>query len=55
MMNPAWPKRQERHWKMAEKRASPKLESDNVFGQRRNQPKMFRAGLRLLLLNAYFR
>jgi len=30
---------------MAEKRAFPKLKSDNVFGQRRNQPKMFRAGL----------
>jgi len=30
---------------MAEKRASPKLKSDHVFGQRRNQPKMFRAGL----------
>src|SRR5580698_5503597 len=30
---------------MAEKRASPKLEFAHVFGQRRNQPKMFRAGL----------
>jgi len=27
------------------KRASPKAKSDNVFGQRRKQPKMFRAGL----------
>src|SRR4029434_2252503 len=30
---------------MAAKRASHKGKSDNVFGQRRNQPKMFRAGL----------
>jgi putative DNA-invertase from lambdoid prophage Rac len=30
---------------MAGKRASPKLKSDNVFGQRRKQAKMFRAGL----------
>src|SRR5438876_5732899 len=27
------------------KRATPKAKSDNVFGQRRKQPKMFRAGL----------
>jgi putative DNA-invertase from lambdoid prophage Rac len=27
------------------KRACPKAKSDNVFGQRRKQPKMFRAGL----------
>jgi len=27
------------------KRASPKAKSDNVFGQRRKQPEMFRAGL----------
>src|SRR4249920_3672620 len=30
---------------MAAKRAFPKAKSDNVFGQRRNKPKMFRAGL----------
>jgi hypothetical protein len=37
--------RQERHSKMAGKRTSPKLKLDNVFGQRRKQAKMFRAGL----------
>src|SRR6266849_4418084 len=30
---------------MAAKRASQKAKSDNVFGQPRRQPKMFRAGL----------
>ena len=30
---------------MPGKRASQKAESDNVFGHRRKQPKMFRAGL----------
>jgi hypothetical protein len=30
---------------MAAKRASQSAESRSVFGQRRNQPKMFRAGL----------
>jgi DNA invertase Pin-like site-specific DNA recombinase len=30
---------------MAGKRAFPKAKPDHVFGQRRNQPKMFRAGL----------
>ncbi len=30
---------------MAAKRAFPKTKSDNVFGQSRKQPKMFRAGL----------
>jgi DNA invertase Pin-like site-specific DNA recombinase len=30
---------------MAAKRASPKAKSDNVFGQRRKPPKMFRVGL----------
>ena len=30
---------------MAEKLAVQKLKSDRVFGQRRNQPKMFRVGL----------
>jgi len=35
----------ERHSKMAEKRASDKVKSHRVFGQRRKQPKMFRAGL----------
>ena len=30
---------------MAEKRAFPKAKTDNVFGQRRTRPKMFRAGL----------
>src|SRR5229473_6728741 len=30
---------------MAAKRAFPKTKSDNVFGQTRKQPKMFRAGL----------
>src|SRR5712692_2266978 len=30
---------------MAAKRASPKAQSDNVFGQRRKPPKMFRVGL----------
>jgi hypothetical protein len=30
---------------MPEKRASQKAKSDNVFGQSRRQPKMFRAGL----------
>ena len=30
---------------MPVKRASHKAESDNVFGHRRKQPKMFRAGL----------
>src|SRR6266849_6088025 len=36
---------QERRSKMAGKRASRKAESDRVFGQRRKQPKMIRAGL----------
>jgi putative DNA-invertase from lambdoid prophage Rac len=35
----------ERHSKMAGKRASDKVKSHRVFGQRRKQPKMFRAGL----------
>lgn len=35
----------ERYSKIAGKRASPKLKSDHVFGQRSKQPKMFRAGL----------
>jgi predicted site-specific integrase-resolvase len=30
---------------MAARRAAQKAKSDNVFGQRRKQPKMFRAGL----------
>jgi predicted site-specific integrase-resolvase len=30
---------------MAAKQAFPKAKSDNVFGQPRKQPKMFRAGL----------
>ena len=30
---------------MPAKQAFPKAKSDNVFGQRRNRPKMFRAGL----------
>ena len=30
---------------MAAKRAFPKAKSDNVFGQQRKQPKMYRAGL----------
>ena len=36
---------QERHSRMAEKRAFPKAKSDNVFGQRRKPSKMFRVGL----------
>ena len=35
----------ERHAKMAAKRTSEKAKSPRVFGQRRKQRKMFRAGL----------
>src|SRR5208283_4571382 len=50
MLKPAWPKRIHcgHGWvtlRNADKADSPMAKSGNVFGQRRNQPKMFRAGL----------
>src|SRR5215469_2734021 len=50
MMNPPGRKgstaaRIKRHPKMPRKRASRKPQSEDVFGQARRQPKMFRAGL----------
>jgi hypothetical protein len=48
MMKPAWPERihcsqGEEIFQMAARPDSQKAELDNVFGQRRRQPKMFRA------------